>query len=63
MIQGPLHGVSAVALGRPRVVDAHVRLDFTFKEIGLVIGVSESQSSRIYKQAIEKMKKVIQEGT
>lgn len=40
-----------------KVVIAHAQSDLTFKVIGDRIGISESQISRIYKKAIEKMKK------
>lgn len=39
------------------VIVMHTKNDLTFKAIGYQIGVSESQISRIYKAAIEKLKK------
>ena len=41
------------------VVISHTKSDYTFKVIGQQIGLSESQVSRIYKKAIEKMRKVM----
>jgi RNA polymerase sigma factor (sigma-70 family) len=40
-----------------KIVIAHTHADQTFKVIGTRIGVSESQVSRIYKKALEKLKK------
>ena len=42
-----------------KVVVWHYKKDKTFKEIGEHIGLSESQVSRIYSQAIKKIKRVI----
>jgi len=42
-----------------KVVISYVYEDITFKAIGERINVSESQVSRIYKTAIEKVKKEI----
>ena len=42
-----------------RVVLAHAKMDLTFKVIGQQLALSESQASRIYKQAIVKMRKVM----
>lgn len=42
-----------------KVVVWHYKHDRTFKEIGEKIGLSESQVSRIYKAAIERMKKAM----
>ncbi len=42
-----------------KVVIAHTYEDLTFKTIGDRINISESQVSRIYKKAIEKVKKEI----
>ncbi|MEK9657526.1 MAG: sigma-70 family RNA polymerase sigma factor [bacterium] len=42
-----------------RVVVAHTKDGLTFKEIGRSIGLSESQVSRIYKKAIEKMRSIV----
>lgn len=39
-----------------KIVVAHTKDDMTFKKIGELIGVSESQVSRIYKKAIDKIK-------
>ncbi len=41
------------------VVENYYKKDMTFKEIGKVIGLSESQVSRICKEATRKMKKEI----
>jgi len=41
------------------VVIAHVQHELTFQKIGEQIQLSESQISRIYKGAIEKMKKQV----
>jgi RNA polymerase sigma factor (sigma-70 family) len=43
-----------------RIVVMHTKNDLTFKTIGLQLGVSESQISRIYKAAIAKLKKELQ---
>jgi len=40
-----------------KIVISHTKDDQTFKEIGEKLGISESQVSRIYKKAIETMKK------
>ncbi|MGE4170359.1 MAG: sigma-70 family RNA polymerase sigma factor [Candidatus Margulisiibacteriota bacterium] len=42
------------------VVVTHTKDDKTFKQIGDELGISESQISRIYKKALEKMKKRLQ---
>lgn len=42
-----------------KIVLSHTKDDLTFKQIGELVGVSESQISRIYKKAIEKLRKVI----
>lgn len=42
-----------------QVVIAHTKHDLTFKQIGDKVGVSESQASRIYKKAIEKVRKAV----
>lgn len=42
------------------VVLQHTRGDLTFKVIGDQMGISESQISRIYKKAIEKLKKELE---
>tara|TARA_A100001015_G_scaffold22087_1_gene25048 strand:+ start:10923 stop:11525 length:603 start_codon:yes stop_codon:yes gene_type:complete len=42
-----------------RVVLSHAKQDLTFKVIGEQLKLSESQASRIYKQAIVKMRKVM----
>ncbi len=41
------------------VVISHAKDDLTFKEIGDKINVSESQISRIYKKALEKIRKTV----
>eukprot|EP01047_Picozoa_sp_COSAG01_P000136 COSAG01_NODE_2_length_63927_cov_1357.611941_21_plen_205_part_00 len=41
-----------------RVVIAYVKSGLTFKDIGISLGVSESQVSRIYKKSLEKMQKL-----
>ena len=43
-----------------KVVIAHNMEDLTFREIGNAVGVSESQASRIYKKALEKMRSVLE---
>ena len=48
-----------LSLREKRVVDAYTRLELNFKEIGTLLGVSESQASRIYKQSILKMQRAI----
>lgn len=48
-----------LSLREKRVVDAYIRLELNFKEIGSLLSVSESQASRIYKQSILKMQKAI----
>ena len=42
-----------------KIIASHTWQDMTFKQIGELIGVSESQVSRIYKKSIEKIKKQI----
>ncbi len=39
-----------------KILIAHVKDDLTFKDIGLRLGISESQTSRIYKKCLEKLK-------
>lgn len=43
-----------------KIVIAHTKEDLTFKSIGKRLNISESQTSRIYKKCIEKIRKVIQ---
>ena len=43
-----------------QVVVAHTKQDLTFKQIGDALKISESQISRIYKKALEKVQKSIQ---
>lgn len=49
--------MEVLTLREKEVVNSHTKADLTFKQIGNQIGVSESQVSRIYKKAIEKLKK------
>ncbi len=42
-----------------KIVIAHTKEDQTFKRIGDQMGISESQISRIYKKAIQKIKKTL----
>jgi RNA polymerase sigma factor (sigma-70 family) len=49
--------MEVLTLREKQIVNAHTRADLTFKQIGGQIGVSESQVSRIYKKALEKLKK------
>lgn len=42
-----------------KVINQRYKNDMTFKEIGSQINLSESQVTRIYKQAVEKIKKSI----
>lgn len=42
-----------------QIVLFHAKMDLTFKDIGKKINLSESQASRIYKKAIDKMRKVM----
>ena len=49
--------MKAISYRERKIVLCHTREDMTFKEIGKKLGVSESQISRIYKAAIEKMKR------
>lgn len=51
------HAMEALSARERQVVLSHAKDDLTFKNIGEVIGVSESQASRIYKQSIVKLKK------
>jgi RNA polymerase sigma factor (sigma-70 family) len=46
-----------------QVVVAHAKDDQTFKQIGIGLNISESQISRIYKKAIEKIKKTVDKPT
>ncbi|MFC1478639.1 sigma-70 family RNA polymerase sigma factor [Candidatus Margulisiibacteriota bacterium] len=43
-----------------KIVVWHYKKDITFQDIGKKIGLSESQVSRIYNQAVKKLKKIIQ---
>ncbi|MDR1114153.1 MAG: sigma-70 family RNA polymerase sigma factor [Candidatus Margulisbacteria bacterium] len=43
------------------IIISRFKHDKTFKEIGEAIGISESQTTRIYKQVIEKLRKLIAE--
>lgn len=51
--------MKALSLRERKIVLAHTKDDLTFKQIGDLIGVSESQISRIYKKSLEKLRKVI----
>lgn len=51
--------MESLQLREKRVIIWHTRDDMTFAEIGLKLGVSESQISRIYKGAIEKIRRQI----
>ena len=42
-----------------KIIIAHTKGDLTFKQIGEKLDISESQTSRIYKQCIEKMRKAL----
>ncbi len=44
-----------------QVVVAHTKEDLTFKQIGQNLNISESQISRIYKKALEKIQKTVVE--
>ncbi len=44
-----------------KIIIMYTKKDMTFKEIGIKLAVSESQISRIYKRAIEKLKKYFAE--
>lgn len=46
-----------------KIVIAHTKHDLTFRQIGEKLGVSESQISRIYKKAIQKVKKELEKTT
>ena len=58
------HDLNAAMAGltyrEQKVVIAHNMEDLTFREIGNAIGVSESQASRIYKKALEKMRNIFE---
>jgi RNA polymerase sigma factor (sigma-70 family) len=43
------------------IIISRFKHDKTFKEIGEMIGISESQTTRIYKQIIQKLRKLIAE--
>lgn len=49
--------LSALTSREQKIVIAHTRQDLTFKKIGQQVGVSESQVSRIYNNAIKKLRK------
>jgi hypothetical protein len=51
--------MKVLSMRERKIVLSHTKDDLTFKQIGELIGVSESQISRIYKKAIEKLRKVI----
>ncbi len=51
--------MKVLSIRERKIVLSHTKDDLTFKQIGELIGVSESQISRIYKKAIEKLRKVI----
>jgi RNA polymerase sigma factor (sigma-70 family) len=48
--------MKVLSIRERKVVVHHTKEDLTFKQIGALISVSESQVSRIYKKAIEKIK-------
>lgn len=49
--------MEVLTLREKEVINSHTKSELTFKQIGYQIGVSESQVSRIYKKALEKLKK------
>ena len=49
--------MKVLAFREKKIVVYHSKEDLTFKQIGEKLGVSESQISRIYKKALEKLKK------
>ena len=51
--------MKALTLRERKIVIFHTKHDLTFKVIGERLGVSESQISRIYKKAIDKIKAVL----
>lgn len=51
--------MKSLSVKERKVVIAHVQHELTFQKIGEQINLSESQISRIYKGAIEKMKKQV----
>ncbi len=51
--------MKAISYRERKIVIYHTRDDMTFKQIGQKLGVSESQISRIYKNAIARLKKEI----
>lgn len=44
-----------------KIINAYVKDDLTFQQISKQLGVSESQISRIYKKAIEKIRKQLKQ--
>ena len=49
--------MKVLSMKEKKIVVAHVHKDLTFKEISKKIDISESQISRIYNKALEKLKK------
>lgn len=45
-----------------KIINERYKNDKTFKEIGEEINLSESQVTRIYKEAVEKLKKIMRPG-
>ena len=52
--------MKVLSIRERKIVLSHTKDDLTFKQIGELVGVSESQISRIYKKAIDKLRKVIE---
>ena len=44
---------------KKKVVKLYINKDLTFNQIAEKINISESQASRIYKQAIKKIKQIL----
>ena len=53
------HAMKNLTSREKKILISHTYKDMTFKSIGALINVSESQVSRIYKKALEKVKKEI----
>ena len=51
--------MKVLSIRERKIVLSHTKDDLTFKQIGELVGVSESQISRIYTKAIEKLRKVL----
>ncbi len=52
--------MDALTIRERKVVVNYAQKDMTFSQISTQMGLSESQVSRIYKKAIEKMKRAIE---